>query len=246
MTSSLFGGGLLTLGIAAQVGEALLPPLTIGGAAGLGSGLLASGAVLGAATLGRRGGLQVNPVLLHDPRAIVPARSETQASMPRRRLLMVLAPQSEAVERYRVSFGQSPPGSHRQPNPAGVHRENPYYERRRERGPAYHVVAAHGMAGHVMVSTGAHGNTMMPMAIEEFAAYVAEVLRTNDLYRLGRHGGPSNAPIKFISCYGGSLGFPSNAQVLADITGRTVIAFAGQKSESYGGPWKTFRPRHAP
>ncbi len=219
--SSAVAGGLLGFAIAGPIGAA----------AGAGGGVLSSGAHLG--LMASAAGQNLNPRVLTDATQIVPAVTphHIAATMRNNRQMIVMAPQQEAMRRFRASYEKRTKKSRIHPNQ--VFRLNPNEKLDSRTNPAMHIVAVHGSRGYVMVSTGHHGNVMRPMAIADFARYVDNQL-----------GHADNHPIKFVSCYGGAIGIQSNAQVLANITGRTVHAFPGAEDQRYAGPWKEYTPQH--
>jgi RHS repeat-associated protein len=218
----LVGGGVQLMLSESFSSEALVSIVT-----GAGSAVLSSGAILGLRT---RGNIQINPVMLTGRQGIYRARPLVNnlpvGGLPADRLLLVMAPQEEAERRYANSFQGHELDAYRLLAPIG-----------QVTPPAlYNVVAVHGSQGYVFVSTGPAGNIMRPMSIYGFAKFVRRELKLL---------GPNRYPgaIKFISCYGASWNIiASNAQVLADVTGREVYAFKGPHAESYRGTWHTFRP----
>jgi RHS repeat-associated protein len=221
-------GGMIGRGISSSLG----PVSLIAIATGLGSAVLSSGGPMAFADREA----PVNPTPLHDLTQIVQALHSVNGVpvvlMPGRRLL-VLAPQPVAEARFR-SFRKH---FAYQRDASAIFRRRPD---RPASGPlntnAYHAVIAHGALGFVMVpvATGANQWAMRPVLIQGFARYVRARLGVADI-----------RPIKFISCFGAdsSIIMAANAQIMADITHRRVIAFTGKNGEQYTGDWKTFHPR---
>ena len=222
--ASLVTGGVIGVSITYIISGTLHPGVLVTLATGVGSAVLSSGAHLG--FLRRRGGtIFVNPVpLAYTQRSrIQRATPPPGLVLPANRMLLVMAPQSEADSRYKSTFKGH---------------ESDAYQLTWGAGPLRNVVAVHGFHGYVLVPTGAGGNVMRPMAIYDFARYVQHQLQQ------GPGGLPYVGRIKFISCYGASWNIIAyNAQVLANVTRRTVYAFKGPNAEDYQGTWYKFRPR---
>lgn len=224
----LLGGSLTgaSRGLLGQGGQ------IIGAVTGAGSAVLTSGSHIGFARV--PGGGEYLPSLLRNPASIVPAVPPPDVKLREDRMLLVMGPQGEALRRYNRTFGPNNEGGL---VPNDVFREDPSSPAG-VGNPAYHVVAVHGLRGYVVVPTGPGGEQVRPMRIQDFAQYV-----DNQLTAQGFAG--DGVPIKFISCFGGACalnkaGFNANAQVLAEVTGRNVIAFPGTENQAYAGPWKRY------
>jgi RHS repeat-associated protein len=219
LTSGLIGGGIGALSLLLANDYSALIPI----ASGAGAAVLSSGSHLGFV---RRGDAFVTAVELTDTskiRLAIPP-SGVPEKLPAGRLLLTLAPQKEAESRFNSSFKKEP---------AAAFRLKPKQPKDDVTNPEYHTIAVHGFRGYVLVPTGTDGNDLRPISIELFAGFVAEQLEPyND-----------DVPIKLISCFGGACGLLPNAQVIADVTGRSVFAFAGPEMHDYAGEYTEFRPR---
>jgi RHS repeat-associated protein len=223
------GAGLLTAAIVPDASR------VITAASGMTGAVLGSGAFwgfFGEEGWFARGNLwDISPRRVRDPRLIVPAVSRDRVgrriTLPANRLLLVIAPQYEAITRFE-SFVK------KYNDPRAIFRLKPG-EAFSDTNPTLHTVIAHGSHGHVLVSTGTNGSIVSPMPIEIFVGYVQRSLaRFRD-----------RVPIKFISCWGATRGFTEmpNGQLLANATKRIVYAYSGINNDEYEGPWQVFYPR---
>ena len=203
-------------------------------AAAIGGSLITSGSYIG---LKKSEEITLNPATVQDTNQIkipTPPANLRQPIRDVHKMLLVMAPQAQAEERqskfdpvhkvFRLDLATA--------------------------GTTYHTVAAHGVRGYIFVPVERGGEvTMQPIPIKEFAVYVRQQLAQFNLTqgRITIGDQPAdNGEIKFISCFGGTKGLgvlAANAQILADVTGRTVHAFTGKHSEEHTGPWKKFKPR---
>lgn len=219
LTGVIIGAGITGL----TQGTLMSGNVLIGAVTGAGSAVLSAGSHLGFA---RTGEGVLNPVIKTDFSDITPAvppKNVLPKLQKEGHMLLVLGPQKEAISRYNKSYKNKEEGVF-------------YLDPVKKTGSPMHVVAIHGMMGYVLVSTGTKGNVMRPMPIKEFAEYVK-----SELNKQGYSG--DTDPIKLISCFGGAY-FPlSNAQVLANVTGRNVYGFKKEEDQAYSGPWRQFKPQ---
>ena len=96
------------------------------------------------------------------------------------------------------------------------------------------LVVVHGYPGFSFPSTS-----------DDYHQYIDKTDFANYLVarNLPKQENGHNVPIKFVSCFGGSLGMFSTAQAIADRLQTDVYAATESISVNYQGPWKKFSPQ---